>query len=325
MSRTLVLAAILAAVAAALVGGCRKPPVSDALPSGIRASVDGRWEEAVARWTKAVAEDPGSAAVHNDLAVAYERKGMRQEAASEYEAARKIDPSDSYINANFGRFERAADLVPPAAEAGTAAEDEKLPRRVSRVSFKATNTAAVDLSPYREIIVTNFRQDMPPADFELDNWLVDSLANALGRIFKGSVLRQKVAWGQAARLDDPDFWRSAGAGHEGAVFLTGTVRLTGQTEKALRRDSIPKDSPFKLTDRGLAERSRFKAVVECVMIPAARGDIAYRETYEETRSYDVAGQSAEIAFADLFDGIMPRIFRSLLGTERLQWRYLLSR
>ncbi|HVN67624.1 MAG TPA: tetratricopeptide repeat protein, partial [Candidatus Sulfotelmatobacter sp.] len=316
---------IIAGLAAFLMAGCSRPPVSAGLPAAIRASADGRWDEAVAQWKKALAESPKSAALHNNLAVGYEAKGLRQDAGSEYETARKIDPRDDYITANFVRFERAADLVPPASDAGDPEDTEKLPARVSRVSFMAASRAALDISSYEEIIVTNFRQDMPSPDFDLDAWLVDSLATGLTRLYKGSVSRQTLVWGAAARLDDPGFWRSAGTGHAGAVFLTGTVRLTGKTEKALRREGLPKDSPFKLTNRGLAERSRFKAVVECVVIPATAGEAVFRETYEESRTYDVAGQSPEIAFADLFDAIRLRIFRSLLGSDRHQRRYLLSR
>jgi len=74
------------------------------LKIGIWAAERDLWEEAVFRWAKVLQADPNSAAAHNNLAVAYEKKGMIAEARQEYDLARKLAPQNSYIKINIERF-----------------------------------------------------------------------------------------------------------------------------------------------------------------------------------------------------------------------------
>lgn len=98
---------VLALAAAAWLGGCRTAAGPADLRLGVEATRDGRWDEAVARWTKALAAAPSSAAAHNNLAVAFERLGRFDEALTEYEAALKLAPADARIQENLRRFKEA--------------------------------------------------------------------------------------------------------------------------------------------------------------------------------------------------------------------------
>jgi Tfp pilus assembly protein PilF len=73
---------------------------------GILSAQKNLWDEAIFRWKKAVESDPGSAAAHNNLAVAYEKKGLWEEAKKEYETALKLSPKNEYIQSNFERFKK---------------------------------------------------------------------------------------------------------------------------------------------------------------------------------------------------------------------------
>jgi tetratricopeptide (TPR) repeat protein len=64
------------------------------------------WDEAIFRWTRVIQSSPNSAAAHNNLAVAYEKKGMTAEAGREYELALKLAPSNSYIKENYDRYKQ---------------------------------------------------------------------------------------------------------------------------------------------------------------------------------------------------------------------------
>lgn len=102
MSRSglpLALLAVLFAVAA-----CARPAGPTPLAAGVAAAEDGRWDEAVRYWTAAVERDPGSAAAHNDLAVALEKKGDWDGAAREYETALRLAPDNPEIKANYASF-----------------------------------------------------------------------------------------------------------------------------------------------------------------------------------------------------------------------------
>jgi len=76
---------------------------------GIWAAERDLWEEAIFRWTRVIQTAPNSAAAHNNLAVAYEKKGMITEARREYELALQLAPQNSYIKTNFDRFKSAAE------------------------------------------------------------------------------------------------------------------------------------------------------------------------------------------------------------------------
>jgi len=85
-------------------GGCARPLASGALTAGLAAARADDWDEAVRRWTKALELDPGSAAAHNNLAIAFERQGAWEEARREYEAALRLDPDNRTIKDNYESF-----------------------------------------------------------------------------------------------------------------------------------------------------------------------------------------------------------------------------
>ena len=102
MKRTIIVLPLLGLLCAA--GACARPLASGALTAGIRAAQTGDWEAAFRQWTAAVERDPGSAAAHNNLAVAFEKKGAWDEAAREYETALRLDPGNAEIKANAQSF-----------------------------------------------------------------------------------------------------------------------------------------------------------------------------------------------------------------------------
>lgn len=97
---------LLAAVAVALLlPGCGRTVRNNDIRLGFKASEEELWDDALSRWEKAAALAPRSAAAHNNLAVAYEKKGRWEDARKEYEAAVALDPGDINIRHNFERFQ----------------------------------------------------------------------------------------------------------------------------------------------------------------------------------------------------------------------------
>lgn len=105
---------------------CRLPLASKTLMNGVAAARADRWDDAVVHWKNALAQNPGSAAAHNNLAVAYEKQGAFEEARKEYEAALRLDPDNPTIKDNFERFksrqEAARTDKGPAARGGNVAD-----------------------------------------------------------------------------------------------------------------------------------------------------------------------------------------------------------
>lgn len=73
---------------------------------GITAAQKELWEEAIFRWERALQVNPNSAAAHNNLAVAYEKKGLLEKAQEEYEKALKLSPNNKYIKANYEKLKK---------------------------------------------------------------------------------------------------------------------------------------------------------------------------------------------------------------------------
>jgi Tfp pilus assembly protein PilF len=85
-------------------GSCARSLATAPLNAGVTAAGQERWDEAIQYWKKALELDPGSAAAHNNLAVAYEKKGASEEAGREYEAALRLDPGNALIKGNYESF-----------------------------------------------------------------------------------------------------------------------------------------------------------------------------------------------------------------------------
>ncbi len=113
--------------AASLLGAaCATTGGPDQMKFGLWASRHNLWDEALYRWRRVLDSDPSSAAVHNNLAVAYEVKGQWEDARREYEAALKLDPKNFKIKSNYDQFKKnmqSPDERPP--EPKTKAPDEK--------------------------------------------------------------------------------------------------------------------------------------------------------------------------------------------------------
>lgn len=92
------------------IQGCSRPFTETQLLFGAEAARKDLWDEAIFRWKKVISSNPQSAAAHNNLAVAYEKKGLWDEANKEYEIALKLSPENKYIKSNYQDFKNYFDL-----------------------------------------------------------------------------------------------------------------------------------------------------------------------------------------------------------------------
>src|SRR5512138_209102 len=102
MNRRIVALVIVAACLS--FGACARSLSVGPLRAGVAAADDEKWDEAVRFWKEALVQDPGSAAAHNNLAVAFEKQGDWAAAAKEYEEAVRLDPGNASIRGNYESF-----------------------------------------------------------------------------------------------------------------------------------------------------------------------------------------------------------------------------
>ena len=89
-----------------LLSACTSIRPTDEINFGIKAARLDLWDEAIFRWKKFLQVAPESSAAHNNLAVAYEKKALWEEAKEQYELALKYDPKDKHILSNYNQFMR---------------------------------------------------------------------------------------------------------------------------------------------------------------------------------------------------------------------------
>ncbi len=102
------------ALLAIFFSSCSRSIMDKQIQFGIQSAQRDLWDEAIFRWKKAVLSNPKASAPHNNLAVAYESKGLWQEAKKEYEIALKLDPKNPYIQENYEKYKKNHELIDDA-------------------------------------------------------------------------------------------------------------------------------------------------------------------------------------------------------------------
>jgi Flp pilus assembly protein TadD len=95
---------MLATMGVLLLAGCAVNSYRSDFEFANKLAKEGLWQEAYYRWQKSATPAGGSAALHNNLAVALESLGRYQEARGEYELAMKLAPGNAQIQNNFNLF-----------------------------------------------------------------------------------------------------------------------------------------------------------------------------------------------------------------------------
>ena len=184
---------------------------------------------------------------------------------------------------------------------------------------------ALPAGSFREVVVVNFRDDAPTPSFDLGAELQGFFAAAVDRAFDGTVSRLTVAWEKGTALADPAFWKRVAPGRNGAVILAGTASLAGRTRKALQKQKVPIDGPFRVADLPLLEYRQYAFVVDIALLSAETGEPLFRRTYREEKDYTDLEKPAEFAFSELADRVREALAPVLFGTSTIEERTLLRR
>ena len=121
-------AVVAAAAVAAVLGACSSGKTDDTWKAekayGTEMARQGFWREALFRYERAAAQQPGDAQVQNNLAVAYESTGDTARALAAYKRALELAPQDTKIKRNYARFaeyytsvQRSSSLPAPSSSA----------------------------------------------------------------------------------------------------------------------------------------------------------------------------------------------------------------
>lgn len=193
-----------------------------------------------------------------------------------------------------------------------------------KVKLQIPGPSPINLADYAEVAIINFRVEKETSDIDINKEIVDAFAFELGRGYKGKVALRTIAWDREGLIEDQAFWKSLGSRTEKSLFLTGSVRYTQEIRKALIGSDLKEiDGPFKSVHKGLAERRIFNLVADLCLIRADSGEVVFRKEYKETRMFLNPNQPFSYAFYELLPRVKKKFFRTILGEDRGQERYLI--
>ena len=181
----------------------------------------------------------------------------------------------------------------------------------------------LQIEAFNQLAILGFREAEPLTNFEARKELSEYLAYEFGIRLPDKVTQKNGLPEKEADFDDPDLWKDVETGN--TLFLTGTVRFTEDTRKALSLDEREIDGPFKSDVSGFRERKLFTLTSTLIFIEASTGKVLFRRDFKETKAYENIRQPAAFAFHELAVRMRAKLFAALFGEERPQERTLILR
>jgi len=184
----------------------------------------------------------------------------------------------------------------------------------------------VKLEDFLEVVITPFLVADQPQGIDLNKEIADYLKPELERKFKGRVTLRQVPLESEEAFKQPEYWRSLAAGSSKPLVVTGRVTLNQETRKAILTRPVRSLEEEPLSpQRSLDERRIFTMEISLYLIKAETGETLLQRDFKETKSYTNPNQRTDFAFYDLIQRVKAKLFRLILGEERIQDRYLLTR
>lgn len=183
----------------------------------------------------------------------------------------------------------------------------------------------LDLSQFKNIVITNFLLKDDKNEFAINQALLEFLSSELSQELDKSISTKDILLDHEDLFQNKDFWKGQTQKEDATVFLTGSIAYTAETRKALiGKQRKQFDNPFPDRNR-LAVRKFYTLKMNIYVINGETGEVIYDKNFKETQAYENPNQTAEFAFFDQAHKVKKKLFRQLLGGERIQQRYLISK
>jgi hypothetical protein len=194
-----------------------------------------------------------------------------------------------------------------------------------KIKLELPVKTSLDISQFKNIVIANFFLIDDKNDFEINPALLEYLSSELSQDLDKNISTNNIALDNEELFQNKDFWKGQAPGEDATAFLTGSIEYTSETRKALIGKSKKQfDNPFPSKNR-LASRKFYNLKMNVYFINAATGEVIYETKFNETQAYENPNQTAEFAFFDQVHKVKEKLFRQVLGGERIQQRYLISK
>lgn len=192
-----------------------------------------------------------------------------------------------------------------------------------KVNLQVPGKPIFDINQFDEIIVTDFFIKKETKDFDLNQELINYFETQMKQNFKAEVSSRRISLSTEEIFKDKDFWKNIQPDPQETVLFTGTVDYLEEVRKAIVQTKKKADDTFQ-KDRAIEERRFYTLTLVFYMIDAQTGEVLYTKDFKETQGYRNPNQTAAFAFFDLADTVRSKFFSNVLGTVKIQQRYLIK-
>lgn len=181
----------------------------------------------------------------------------------------------------------------------------------------------VDLSSYKDILLTNFLENEEVKDFDENQEILDYFSFELKKHLKKDVKISNISVENEEDFKNPDNWKNINSEEEKTAFFTGSVKYSEETRKSLRKKEKRRfDDPFPDESR-VETRTFYSLELHIYLIDTQTGKIIYDRNFKENKSYENPNQTLQFAFFDLMLEVRDKLLEDIQGYNRIKERYLL--
>lgn len=192
-----------------------------------------------------------------------------------------------------------------------------------KVRMEIPKKADIDLSPYQDILITNFLEKEDIKDFDANKEIQDYFSPELKKHLKKNVKIMDISIEKEEDFKDPNLWMNVDAEETRSALFTGSLEYTEETRKSLKKKEKRRfDDPFPEESR-IETRTFYSLEFHLYLIDTQTGEIIYERNFKQNKSYENPNQTAHFAFFDLILDVRDNLLEDVIGYERTKERYLL--
>jgi len=193
-----------------------------------------------------------------------------------------------------------------------------------RLRIEMPRKAPINLEYFEEISITNFLVKEEVKDFDLNKELTKYFTTELEQKTQKKITSTEVALQSEDVFQDKTFWQKISPEKKGALLFTGSMEYTEEVRKSIKSAKKRRFAePFPEESR-IEERRFYSLSLHLYLIDTQSGEVLYKRTFKESKSYKNPNQTAYFAFYDMMLIVRDKLFRQILGEEQIQERYLIK-
>ena len=192
-----------------------------------------------------------------------------------------------------------------------------------RLRLRIPRRADVRLADFDGVVVSDFLMKSEVEGFDLNREILDYLSTELAVELETQVDQHSAPLTDEAVFEDQAFWKNLELGKKKAVIFSGTAEFSEETRKALvRKGRREHETPFPEQEK-MKTRRFYSLNMQIHIMDSESGIRLYNQEFKETRAYSNPNQTAYFAFFDLAFQVKEKLFREIMGGEKIQDRYLI--